>query len=419
MGNRAIPLGEHGKISFAIIHTDEQGKKTQLKEMPRSRKGITWRARTRVHRLDGYKVVEASHVNKTDAEALVKESAKALAVTSKRRRITSTSTLQELAELWLLENDKRSNIRQSTRDLYTYNTRYLTKIYGGLKLAQLDVEVCTEILEGVMEAHTWAVAKTVRSCLSGMLKTAIAQKAVPQNYVRDVVSLERPEDEEREPRAFTIEEEEQLFWAMENVAEVRDYAHSRDMPDLIHFLLGTGVRLGEAAGLRWKNVNLETGTVRIEETAYRLKGESLGFHSTKSKSGKRVLQLPDDVVEMLKHRYTGKQNKWLTVFKSPMGGIIDVSNESGHFRKLFDNNALDFTWASSHTCRRTVATRMDEQGFTAREIADQLGHSKISMTLDVYMGRKVANERSREALARRTRPAPRAPHAEQVQRHSS
>jgi integrase len=44
-------------------------------------------------------------------------------------------------------------------------------------------------------------------------------------------------------------------------------------------------------------------------------------------------------------------------------------------------------WVTSHVYRRTVATLMDQNGCTAREAADQLGHAKVSMTQDVYFGR--------------------------------
>lgn len=45
-------------------------------------------------------------------------------------------------------------------------------------------------------------------------------------------------------------------------------------------------------------------------------------------------------------------------------------------------------WVTSHTFRKTVATPIDAQGPPARVGADQLGHAQISMTQDVYMGRK-------------------------------
>jgi integrase len=55
---------------------------------------------------------------------------------------------------------------------------------------------------------------------------------------------------------------------------------------------------------------------------------------------------------------------------------------------------------TSHIFRKTAATMLDEAGLSAREIADQLGHSKPSLTLDVYMGRGVATTRAAEALER-------------------
>ena len=48
--------------------------------------------------------------------------------------------------------------------------------------------------------------------------------------------------------------------------------------------------------------------------------------------------------------------------------------------------------------RKTAATVLDGAGLTAREIADQLGQARPSMTQDVYMGRKVRSTRAAEAL---------------------
>ena len=45
-------------------------------------------------------------------------------------------------------------------------------------------------------------------------------------------------------------------------------------------------------------------------------------------------------------------------------------------------------WVTSHTFRKTVASRLDDAGFSIRHIADQLGHSRPSTTLDHYLGRR-------------------------------
>ena len=67
------------------------------------------------------------------------------------------------------------------------------------------------------------------------------------------------------------------------------------------------------------------------------------------------------------------------------GGWRDRDNVSRDLRTV--RAGTEFEWFVSHTARRTVATMLDEQVLTARSIADQLGHARVSMTRDVYTGR--------------------------------
>lgn len=59
-----------------------------------------------------------------------------------------------------------------------------------------------------------------------------------------------------------------------------------------------------------------------------------------------------------------------------------------------------FSWLTSHVFRKTTATILDDAGQSARQIADQLGHARPSMTQDVYMGRKAKNPAAASALER-------------------
>jgi integrase len=52
----------------------------------------------------------------------------------------------------------------------------------------------------------------------------------------------------------------------------------------------------------------------------------------------------------------------------------------------------------SHTLRMTVATFLDDADVSPRKIADQLGHSKVSMTQDVYLGRKLTDRQTADVL---------------------
>ena len=55
-------------------------------------------------------------------------------------------------------------------------------------------------------------------------------------------------------------------------------------------------------------------------------------------------------------------------------------------------------WVTFHTLRKTVGTLLDEAGLTARQIADVLGHSHQSMTLNNYRGRGYVSRASADAL---------------------
>lgn len=53
---------------------------------------------------------------------------------------------------------------------------------------------------------------------------------------------------------------------------------------------------------------------------------------------------------------------------------------------------------TSHVFRKKAATELDRAGPTARQIADQLGHAKVSMTQDRYLGRRLTDRQTAEVL---------------------
>lgn len=77
----------------------------------------------------------------------------------------------------------------------------------------------------------------------------------------------------------------------------------------------------------------------------------------------------------------------LPVFPAPLsGGLRDPANTRRGLREAFAE--MGKPGLTSHIFRKTVASLMDSAGLTARAAADQLGHSKVSMTQDRYMGRR-------------------------------
>ncbi|HYN29249.1 MAG TPA: tyrosine-type recombinase/integrase [Dermatophilaceae bacterium] len=60
--------------------------------------------------------------------------------------------------------------------------------------------------------------------------------------------------------------------------------------------------------------------------------------------------------------------------------------------------AAGLEWMTAHSWRETSATILDGSEFSARVIADQLGHSRVSMTQDAYLGRRALDPRVRTVL---------------------
>jgi hypothetical protein len=70
------------------------------------------------------------------------------------------------------------------------------------------------------------------------------------------------------------------------------------------------------------------------------------------------------------------------IFTSPTGLLRDPSNTQADLRQALDR--AGYPWVSSHVFRKTVASRLDGEGYGIRHIADQLGHSRPSTTMDFY-----------------------------------
>ncbi len=66
--------------------------------------------------------------------------------------------------------------------------------------------------------------------------------------------------------------------------------------------------------------------------------------------------------------------------------IRDPSNTQADLRQAMDR--IGYPWVTSHVFRKTVASRLDDEGFSIRQISDQLGHARPSTTLDFYLGRR-------------------------------
>jgi integrase len=225
--------------------------------------------------------------------------------------------------------------------------------------------------------------------LSGLLGVAVRHGAIPTNPVRDLARIHT--GRRKATRSLTLDECRAWLAQLDADGDTRD----KDLPDLCRFMIGTGLRIGEALAVAWPEVDLDEATVDVSRTLIRLTGVGLIRKSTKTETGERILTLPRFVITTLRRR-NPDGDALGPVFPDTLGGWRDPSNTRRALREARCSEG--FAWVTSHVFRRTCATILDQSGQSSRSIADQLGHAQVSMTQNHYLGRRIANPAAAAAL---------------------
>lgn len=152
---------------------------------------------------------------------------------------------------------------------------------------------------------------------------------------------------------------------------------------LVYFLIGTGVRIGEAAALRWSNVDLEAATVRITHALKR--DNTIGV--PKTRTSVRTITLGSGLVELLRD-LKGEAGPAAFVFgqgDAPMRPDLFARRNwlpMMQLAGLVDSAGLAL-WGR-HDCRHYHASLLIRSGVPPQQVAERLGHANTTVTLQVY-----------------------------------
>ncbi|WP_367131173.1 tyrosine recombinase XerC [Saccharothrix sp. HUAS TT1] len=378
-----LPLGTYGKIR---TYQDSAG----------------WRARTNFRDFDGVTrpVERRGRTEATAIRALKKALAERTAPVDSEG-ITPDMRFRTAAELWLREFQRAVDSgRRSPTSKETYESRLnglVLPAIGDLRVRELTVPRLDKVVAAAQDLHSSATAKTVRTILSGVCGLAVRHGALPANPVRDVGRLE---GKKSRPRALSEDELADLLGKLDD----DEVAVRQDLPDLARWYAGTGERTGEGLAVHWEHLDLDAGVVNWGGSLIRVKGQGQRINTGKTDVSERALALPSWLVLNLRDRRVrvaerfGVAPEQLTgpVYPNTLGGLRDKHNTLARWREF--RQRAGYPWVTFRTFRRSVATILDEAGLTARQIADQLGHSKVSTSQDVYMARRVTSRRAAEAL---------------------
>ncbi len=158
---------------------------------------------------------------------------------------------------------------------------------------------------------------------------------------------------------------------------------------VLRLITVTGLRKGEACALAWSNVDLDGGQLHVRATLSRI-GRELVIGEPKTARARRTVPIPAAMVEALRaHRAEqlteSVRGGWRSslVFTDTQGGPVDPR---GVLRVLQDAaTAAEVDDVDVHSLRHSAATGWLNAGVTVRQVADLLGHSDVSVTLNTYV----------------------------------
>jgi integrase len=360
-----------------------------------------WLARCRYRDIDGVtRIVERrGPVDDFDQHGKLAEDALIEALKDRRppamaEEITPETPVSALIERHLerLVEDGRSPVTIST---YKFAAQKLNKLIGGVRVCEATPARIDAAIRSMRAAHGATMARQSKTVLRGALQLAVLATVLNTNPVRDVQAIRSSAP----PTGASALTEGQL---RELLTELRasTYCQDHDLVDPVTLLIATGLRRSELLALRWTDFDTEAATLAVTGKLVRATGHGLRrIGETKSAAGKRTLRLPRFAVEVLNSRrgrpFVGEQPM---IFPSTAGTWRDPNNFGKQWRTVRDD--LGVPEITTHSFRKSVATLIDDAGLSARIGADQLGHTKVSMTQDTYMARGRVHTEVAELLDR-------------------
>jgi integrase len=177
----------------------------------------------------------------------------------------------------------------------------------------------------------------------------------------------------------------------QRVTELLAAAESSRYHKALLLIATTGLRRGECLALRWSDVDLDPGVLRVRETVQRIEGK-LSTGEVKTDRSRRTIPISPAMVDLLRqHRITQLEerlraaNQWAEtglVFTTELGSVVDPRNLLRVVQTAAKNIGLDGVGA--HTLRHSAATAWLEAGVHIKQVSDLLGHSSVAITGDVY-----------------------------------
>jgi len=177
-----------------------------------------------------------------------------------------------------------------------------------------------------------------------------------------------------------LEHQEMQTIPVEQLASFLREAKDSGVFEMYYIELATGLRRGELLGLKWEDLDLEQGTLRVQRQVSRIAGKVVEA-PLKTKNSYRTISLGADAVEILKEQRK-KCGRSPYVFPSLTGGPISPDSVLQMLHRVLKRAGLPKV--RFHDLRHTFATVALQNGVDIKTVSGMLGHYSAGFTLDTY-----------------------------------
>lgn len=235
-----------------------------------------------------------------------------------------------------------------------------------------------------------SLLSTTNKIIAPCIRYAYNNGYIIKDFSRMYSVPKKSETNDKKVKPFTLEEQKKFLKAIEG--------HRHEVLFLV--ALYTGLREGEILALTWNDIDFIKNTITVSKTVSIVvditkESRSKGYISIgtpKTVKGNRVVPLPDFLVKRLKQYKLFKKEESLKIgiqfkesnnlFTTRNGTMLSAVNLQRMFKEILLKAGIENR--KFHDLRHTYATRLFELGESAKTVQELLGHSSISMTLDIY-----------------------------------
>ncbi|WP_105142887.1 tyrosine-type recombinase/integrase [Streptococcus suis] len=319
-----------------------------------------------------------------------------------RYQSATITSYKELAELWW--NSYKHTVKPNTRgNVKTLLNRHVIPLFGAYKLDKLTTPLLQSIVikladkANTGEAGAYLHYDKIHALNKRILQYGVVMQVLPYNPAREVILPRNAKKATRKKVKHFNDEQLKQFLGYLDGLDLTNYRNIYEVT-LYKFLLATGCRINEVLALHWSDIDLNNATVSITKTLNRYGS----INSPKSNASIRDINIDSQTVAMMKeYRRRQIQEAW-TLGRSETIVFSDFIHDYPEDKTLGNRlttrlRNIGLPNIGFHGFRHTHASLLLNSGIPYKELQHRLGHSRISMTMDIYS--HLSKENAKNAVA--------------------